>query len=483
MLRFLLFSISAGVLALGAKSRAADDNPPRKAETLQPHTILLATQTAAKPPSALHYRLLPNSGESITGNAAPVWHKGIDAERDVTHKISQEEYKWAESDFPLRDLPRAKVQEFLARYSYALRIARQASLRDHCDWQQPLVTWQNMGDLPFPSIQSLRQIAFLLGIQCRLQLSERRFEDAADTLRIGFALARHVAEGSTLIESLVGSAIAQAMLSRIEEWMQISDSPNLYWPLTALPQPFIDVRRVLELELNTIYRSLPQLRELQNEKLSVREVEGMIETLFRAISGSPSPQDLKKRDWIALRKLRIATLAASIYPDARQALLDRGQAMAEVDAMPVVQVVLVYVLNDYDRQCQDVVKWLTLPPWQAMPGLAQMKNELRNAPLSNPLNLLFPAVSNIFAARVRLEHHIAALRCGEALRLYASAHQGQPPAKWSDITSVPLPIDPFTGKGFDTFYDSKDGRALLNIPELPGQGLRTRWRFEWSLKR
>ena len=39
------------------------------------------------------------------------------------------------------------------------------------------------------------------------------------------------------------------------------------------------------------------------------------------------------------------------------------------------------------------------------------------------------------------------LRHFEALRLYAAEHDGTLPAKLSDI-SVPLPVDPFTGKPF-----------------------------------
>ncbi len=455
-----------------------------KAATPQPPLIRLAPQAAAKPPSALHYRLLPYTADLIAGNAAPFWHKAVNAERDVPHKITQEEYQWAESDFPLRDLPRPKVQAFVAQYGYALRMARQASLRDHCDWQQPLVTLQNMGDLPFPNIQSLRQIALILGIQCRLQLSERRFEDAADTLRTGLALARHIAEGNTMIESLVGIATAQLMLNRIEEWIAIPDSPNLYWPLSALPQPFIDMRRVLELELDTVYRWFPQLRELQKSTFTRREADGMLEGLFRKISGSPSPQDLKQKSWVAQRKLYFALLAAQVYPEGRQALLDKGRPAQEVDAMPIAQVALIYQLDEVDRIREDMVKWLALPPWQALPGLTHVAEEVRRIRSSNFIvKYFFPSFPGIFAARVRIEQHIAALRCAEALRLYASAHEGRPPTKWSDITSVPLPINPATGKGFDAFYEVKDGHALLNVQPLPGQPISTGRRFEWVLKR
>ncbi len=455
-----------------------------KAERPQPPLIRLAPQATAKPPSALHYRLLTNSADLIVGNAAPFWHKAVSAERDVPHKITQEEYRWAESDFPLRDLPRPKVQAFVARYNNALRMARQASLRDHCDWQQPLVTLQNMGDLPLPNIQSLRQIAFILGIQCRLQLSERRFEDVADTLRTGFALARHIAEGNTIIESLVGVSTAQLMLARIEEWIALADSPNLYWPLSALPQPLIDMRRVLELELDTVYRWFPQLRELQKSTLTRRQAEGMIEGLFRKISGSPSPQDLKQKSWVVQRKLFLAFLAAQVYPEGRQALLDKGRPAQEVDAMPIAQVALIYLLDEVDRVRDDIVKWLALPSGQALAGLMQVAEEVRQVRPSNLIvGYFFPSFPSIFAARVRIEQNIAALRGAEALRLYASAHEGRPPAKWSDITAVPRPINPATGEGFDAFYEVKDGRALLNVPPVAGQPISTGRRFEWLLKR
>ena len=44
------------------------------------------------------------------------------------------------------------------------------------------------------------------------------------------------------------------------------------------------------------------------------------------------------------------------------------------------------------------------------------------------------------------------MRYVEALRIYAAAHDGKPPAKPADI-SLPLPLDPVTGKPFDYSAD------------------------------
>jgi hypothetical protein len=68
-------------------------------------------------------------------------------------------------------------------------------------------------------------------------------------------------------------------------------------------------------------------------------------------------------------------------------------------------------------------------------------------------------------AQVRIEQRFALLRCVEALRLYAAAHEGQLPAKLDDV-GVPLPVDPVTGKAFR--YQLKEATAILRGSPPPG---------------
>ena len=58
-----------------------------------------------------------------------------------------------------------------------------------------------------------------------------------------------------------------------------------------------------------------------------------------------------------------------------------------------------------------------------------------------------PAQASVHQAQSRLAQRLALLRHVEAVRLYAAEHNGALPARLSDI-SVPLPVDPFTGKPF-----------------------------------
>ena len=73
--------------------------------------------------------------------------------------------------------------------------------------------------------------------------------------------------------------------------------------------------------------------------------------------------------------------------------------------------------------------------------------------------LLLPAVHKVTEASAKLDRRICALRCVEAIRLYAAVHDGQLPARLAAITEVPMPDDPMTGRAFQ--YELAGGTATL----------------------
>jgi hypothetical protein len=454
------------------------DGPPAKGGAAAPALPGVAPLVRLAPQArtakrALMYRLLPDELDLVPGNAAPLWLRAGRTGLNVRHKITPQEYAWAgPAGVPLDKLPRKEVRAFLDRYAGALRLAEQAALRKRCDWDWLPLTVQNLPDLPLDEIQSVRHLAFLLSVRFRLELSQGRFDRAAGTLRVGFTLAQHLGNSDILIQDLVGIAIATIMLGGVEEWLQCPGSPNLYWPLTALPRPFIDVRRSIRAELGTLYRSFPQLRELKKTSLSADQVRALADKLVTALApiaggGAAVPP------WAG--RLGMAAVAAKHYPDARAYLLGHGYTARQLDAMPALQVVILSFLDDYDRVRDDLLKWLSVPAWQGRAALdrlsrqVQASRRVKGPPVGNVfLVLLLPAIDKVHAAHLRLERHIAGFRGAEALRQYAADHGGKAPAKWADITKVPLPLDPFTGKGFDAFYSVKGGTATLAVPPPPG---------------
>jgi hypothetical protein len=74
------------------------------------------------------------------------------------------------------------------------------------------------------------------------------------------------------------------------------------------------------------------------------------------------------------------------------------------------------------------------------------------------------AIRSARSASVRSDREIALLRTLEALRIYGASHNGELPPQLSDITEVPIPDDPVTGKPFS--YRREAEKAVLEGPVL-----------------
>jgi hypothetical protein len=72
-----------------------------------------------------------------------------------------------------------------------------------------------------------------------------------------------------------------------------------------------------------------------------------------------------------------------------------------------------------------------------------------------------PAVGSALAAQTRLDRDFAALQTLEAIRIHL-AETGKLPDKLSDITVVPVPLNPMTNEPFE--YRLADGQATLEVP-------------------
>ena len=323
-------------------------------------------------------------------------------------------------------------------------------------------------DLPFDEIQHLRTLAALLTTRSMLELSEARFDDAIRTLQTGFALGRDIGKGNTLIQDLVGIAVAAIMFGQVEQWEQVPGSPNLFWALTDMPAPLVNTAPAMRTELTTLYRSFPALKEVLHGSdkgaLSQQETNRIVGELYKQW-GMYIGQDVP--EW--QKSLGAAALVLKTYPGAKKYLKDHGRTDEQLDAMPAAQVVLLYFVESYDEVKDDFLKWMNVPPWQARPGMEEAAKRIRAiGPTGNPIiGLMLPAVEKVYEARVRIERIADYLRCAEAIRYYAMTHDGKPPEKLADV-KLPLPVDPNTGEGFDKFYSvGADGTAVFEVPPPP----------------
>jgi hypothetical protein len=179
--------------------------------------------------------------------------------------------------------------------------------------------------------------------------------------------------------------------------------------------------------------------------------------------------------------------AMRIYPEAKVDMEKRGKSHQEIEAMPVSQVVLIYELRKYHRLLDGASKWHYVPFWQVGDRFRQAKQAVfsneslnRAGSAGQAFWTLFPNLVGFgFLQEARLERGIAMLRCVEALRIYAAAHQARLPQSLDEVTEVPIPMDPLHGSVFQ--YHLVGDKAVLESPPLTGEEARG-VRYEITVK-
>jgi len=446
---------------VSAETEPAPHWPPKVRGN--PIPLTLTPMPEQKP--SLQFALLPRAEETTKGNAAI---KYLTATQSIPQLKGNEAAYFldeARTRAPLAELNEQdpQIQEIVNTYSttLAFRWLHDGARLDHSDWgtstrEQGLRT-------VLPSLGGLRHLANVLQFQIRLDIKHHDYAAARDKLCTGYSLALHLGEGDTLIESLVGIAVAANMTSAIEDWVAQPDAPNLYWPLTNLPAPFNDLRHPLQMEMGTVYFSFPEFRELQAGHFSVDNWNRLMAQIAQAATlvGSdpgilPTPGE---PDW--KKQLTSTGFALVLFPQAKDYLARRGTPRETIDKMPVPEVLGRYFLLSFQEEQDDAMKWAGLPAAQASAGMASWEKDFAKRGAAGQVNflarILLPSLSRAETLAARVDRQIAMLRIVEALRMYA-ADNGKLPASLDDLT-LPIPSDPTTGKPFT--YSLTNGAAKL----------------------
>lgn len=429
-----------------------------------PPVIRLKLIPAAEPVPALKYKLLPELRDQTPGNALFLYYRAFSPEWQWYRK----EANWWETldkarETPLKDLPVKELN--WVRTSAMLREVDRAARRSYCDWEMKDRVREDGVGLLLPDAQGLRGFGMLLSVRARLEMADGKFENAGHTFQTGFALARHTGEGPTLIQGLVGIAIASMMNKQMETWVQTPGSPNLYWALTDLPMPFIDLRKCLQGERIMLDNILPDLRENLNDPKRPPLAPAQIQRMLRSIAAVTDAP--KEGPGLGL------LLGAVKYAGAKKFLAEKGWTAEQIDAIPALQAVLMQEVFEYDRFFDMMAKGANLPYPESQKIMNAAEVELKKAvgqsnPLAAPIlaKLLLPATAKVFTARARLDRQIAVLRVIEAIRLHAAANGGKLPESLDAVTLVPVHRDPVFDKPFE--YRRDGDKAMLSAPPPPG---------------
>src|SRR5262245_38747697 len=202
-------------------SSAAGQEDPAKPET-PIHSLVL--RPVGPPVPSFRYEFLPGLRDQTRNNAALLHHRALHLLNDYRppgREFFEKQEKYQEVlKQPIKELPRDEVRAFLKTYTNVFREMEAAAKCDRCEWgTEDRVAAEGIGFL-IPDAQKMRELAFLLTLRCRLHAADGKIDLALKDVQTGFALARHAAQGPTLIHFLIGTAIAAQVVTELEQVMQ-----------------------------------------------------------------------------------------------------------------------------------------------------------------------------------------------------------------------------------------------------------------------
>jgi hypothetical protein len=423
--------------------------------------VRLTVSPQAAPVPALKYTFVPEAIDQTPGNAALAYQQALRllTQREGWKTNADQCTEWLKT--PLAELPVAAIEKVITDHKTALEQLVKATLHERCDWELPIR--QEGVALLLPHLAELRSASRLLAVEIRLRTRQERYDDAIRDIRAGLTLANHTGTGVTLIEGLVGIAIANMMLDRIEELIQQPGAPNLYWAMTDLPPAYLDAWRAMRWERCFLYIHFPILREAGTRRLTAMDLRKSFGQLHKMDGGIGLSAEFGSEDD------RLALMAAAVawvtYPKARQSLAQQGISLEALQAMSATDVLAAYFGGNYAIHRDNIVKWFALPYCQARQGLKDAQEAvdaaIREDPVGNLLpGMVLPALGNAARRYAESARKLAVLRCAEAIRLHA-ARQGRLPENLEAVEETPIPLNPMTGEPFA--YRLEGQTAILEL--------------------
>jgi hypothetical protein len=402
------------------------------------------------PKPALKYQLLPELEELKPGNAAQEYLRCFAEQHAFFYSKEAVANRARHRKMSLVEL---RLEPFLDRGGGPPARADWAARMDTLDWQAlRRIQEGTMEGLP-AELGPLQLLAESLQIRFRAQVARQHFDDAIRTAKTMLRLSRHLGEHPTEVAGLLGLSVAHLGLDALEEMVQQPGCPNLYWALTDLPCPLVDLHRSVHGERIRVAADLRLLRG--DAPMTPAELETVVGRLSGVLSFAREQAGLSPRGLRPLLRMRAEDKGRIVA--ARRHLVEAGCKPDLADRFPPLQIILLDEKRDLEIRRDERTKLLPLPLWQ-IDALACGEDGQEGL-----LADLLPDVVKLRRAQAALERQIAVLRHVEALRLYAAGHDGKLPAKLSDIP-LPLPDDPFSGKPFAYAIEGADAHLRGEDP-------------------
>jgi hypothetical protein len=487
--RLLLVGLLGATLT--APSRAAITFTQEPGDTSST-VIRMEVTPAAEPAPALAYRFVAEDIDLKPGNAAPYYYRALlnlPGRMEAMRKKYNEEVeidKWYAGDtnsLPLSKLPLERIRDAVnIGIDPAIRHQlTEAMQRRDCDFELGLseIRGIELISVLLEEFQRSRELCRVLALRTRLEIAEHRYADAIDTMRMNYRLARDFGSQPFIVSGLIGIAEANMTNHTVLELIAAADSPNLYWALSELPDPLVNMRDAIRMELDFGPRLFPFIHRAETTDRSADEWNRLFTKAFVELRFAGGDMPLfGKGDFFESDAAAgfLATATGLVgYTHAKKQLVAQGLDRERVEKMAVGQVIAIYTERNYQHTADSFEKLWYMPFWESRGRTEQIERKLtdarmlsgaENRELLPMVSLLMPAMQAARSAQVRLERDTAALRLIEALRMHAASNNGNLPRALEEIKQVPVPLNPATGKPF--VYRLEGTTAILELPPSDG---------------
>jgi hypothetical protein len=472
--------------------------------------VRLTVTPAAEPMPAFAHRLMKREVDLKTGNSVPYYYRA-QAEMRGTMKQIREKfnedtelglwYSTGDESTPIAKLPLEKVREANRMFDFIYQNHLVPAFeRSECDWELGIRELRGIDVVSFllPEFQDCRELARMMALRTRLAIAERRYDDAIAIMQNQYRLGHDTATVPFLVCGLIGVAIDNMTNGALIELIANENSPNMYWALTELPQPLINLQPAARFEMDFGPRMFPFIDRAETAEHTPAEWNRLFTLAvqdFAKVTGEVVAMQGGKSDIPRLDEMKAGVAATGLgllgYTHAKQQLIAQGFDRDRVEGMAVGQVLAIYTERVNRRFTDDFEKLWFLPFAEAQKASNSLSTKLRQASFIYGLeadrellplvSVLMPAIQAVRSAQVRLEREIAALRIIEAVRMYAADHNGELPKTLDEITSVPVPRNPATDKPFAYRLEGKT--AVLELPPSDGvNGSNRRYEIQIATK-
>lgn len=431
---------------------------------------------AAEPDPALRHQFWPAAETRIQGNAAPFVSRAVilllerAPSSDQRQAYVDKYERWRK--MPINELPVAEVKDHLNLYaSAALAELERAEPLMQIDYDLRLteLSIAEMVGTLLPEFQTMRELARMVQLRARVAVAEKRWDDFARDMRIGFRLSEVAGFSSDLLISrLVGYAISSVMMSVVQDAIQDPECPNLYWALATLPDSLFEIRKAIEFESILTAKLTSGFSELPPTPIGpirARELIRMLADEATSLFGD-APYDLVKRD------LLVGLAVVSLAEPSRDLLEQTAVWSGRTDELSAPEAVLRATVLKLQRSRHQWLKWAMLPEdrWHQYADRAEtaLKTDSADPDVFTTLAIqLIPAVTAAMRAAQRSTQQRNLLITMESLRMHAS-QTNQLPASIEELEPVPAWSDPLVNAAFLYKRQSPTSATLQGAPRHPG---------------